>query len=229
MASTTAAMRCDRNEARYDVCTAAYVAARPTTLSIPSTPDVCARCARVGSACVPASKIISRAFTAFDSWQDPTRTGLCFVCAWIYREPALRSAMHLVTTTPSLSVLTSRDLAAYLAGPIADDHALVVPLRPGRKHLFPAARWGAVAVDDITVEWSGSDAATLHAMQRLRVEGFSQTALSAAAPPYAFLQKVALHKWGRVLDDWEQLKRWRSEPPWWELGLRASVPTKVSA
>lgn len=82
---------------------------------------------------------------------------LC-VRAWIYRTPELRSSMHLITRDPELCVLTSLALSELLDSPLGSDHAVVVPLRPGRKHVFPSARWGEVSVDDITLGWSVTDA-----------------------------------------------------------------------
>lgn len=207
----------------YDVCTAAYAAARPPAPTTGSLPGVCARCARPSVSCTPVSKAISRTFTGFDRWADPVRPSLCFVCAWVYRTPQLRSVVHLVTTAPTLQVLSSRELGSLLDGPLPANCAVVVPLRPGRKHLFPHAQWGRVCVDDAALTWTGADALALQAMRRLRSDRFGPRMLAEPAPPFGALRKVARARWPRILEDWDTLDRWRGSAPWWELGVRSSV------
>jgi hypothetical protein len=190
-------------------------------------PGTCARCGEQPAELARVTAAISKLFTAFDGWHDPTRPGLCHPCAWAYRDPTLRRHAHLVTTTPNLVQLTAASLADELsAGPIASDTALIVPLRPGRKHLLPEARWGAVTTDSATIPWTSADSTRLAAMTRLRDDGFGTRMLRQPAPAWQVLHTRPTEHWSRILADWAQLDAWRHRPPWLDLGLHATTPSR---
>lgn len=152
---------------------------------------------------------MSKNFTGYDGWHRPGRPGTCAACSWAYTTTILRSAPHVIGPSTSLMVdaPTVRDLLTV--GGLSLSCAVIYPLRPGRKHLLPAARWGAVTIDDVTLPWSGADAARLRLVVQLREHGFSGPALQQPAPPYAQLRTITPDRWSEVLAAWEQLQPWR--------------------
>lgn len=189
----------------------------------PLRPGTCARCGTQTTALSRVTAAISKLFTAFDGWQDPTRPGLCHPCAWSYRDPSLRRHALLITTSPTLVPCTGAALAAELStGPLTPDTALIVPLRPGRKHLLPEARWGAVTTDNATIPWTSTDSTRLAAMARLRDDGFGTRMLRQPAPAWQVLHTRPAEQWPRILADWAELEAWRHRPPWLELSLHAT-------
>ncbi|MDI9941303.1 MULTISPECIES: hypothetical protein [Rhodococcus] len=86
-------------------------------------------------------------------------------------------------------------LLHVLSTTIRSDMAVVVPLRPGRKHLLPDARWGRITVDDTHLNWSESDTVRLAVMRRLRELGFTETMLRDEVPAYAVLCQLAADRW----------------------------------
>lgn len=206
-----------------DVCTAAHRAVDPPPVEGRRCGGPCARCGRESTGNISVSSVVSRTFTAFDGWSSPAAQGMCQVCAWVYRTPALRLNIQLVgACPPTLKTLTSRQLGARLQKPLTSAHALVVPVGMRRKHLLPHARWGEISVDDISLSWTKHDVRTLAAMRRLRTDGFGERMLAASAPQFAMMRRLPAARWTGLLEDWAELDRWRTAPPWWELGLRAS-------
>ena len=213
-----------------DVLTAAWIGdGRPTVEPSPTLEGPCARCGTT-AALVPARSVISKAFTAFDGWSTPNGRGLCPACAWCYDTTSLRAVAHLVTRQlPALRRMTRDDAVVLLrAGALAVDLSLVVPLRPGRKHVVPAAEWGRVSVDDVPVPWSASDAQLLEAVLELRSQGFGTRMLAEPAPPVPVLKALAPDRWARVLQLWEALGPWRTpDSPWMDLALHITTPTST--
>lgn len=188
-------------------------------------------CARCGAAArlVPVRTAVSKQFTAFDRWADPCGAGLCAGCAWGYTTAALRAGAHLVTRLPPTLTAVGRAGAAgrLLAGPLRPDAALIVPLRPGRKHLLPDAPWGRVAVDDAAVPWSAGDARRLRAVRELRGLGFGSRMLAAAAPAFQVLARLPAARYGEVLGLWAELDPWRVPgSPWLGLAIHITTPMK---
>lgn len=206
-----------------DVLTAAWAAAgRPRVLE-PAARGGCARCGRADADLVPARAVVSKVFTGHDGWADPSGTGLCPACTWGYRTPRLRANAHLVTREPlRLRPLSPARLGDLLTRPLAPEAAVVVPLRPGRKHLLPGAGWGRVTVENALLPWTAADADRLGAMRRLRALGFGSRMLAAPAPPWSVLRRLPRHWWADVLEDWSALAPWRTRPPWFDLGVHAS-------
>lgn len=214
-----------------DVLTTAWQASGRPLASDPTHPGSCARCGHHAADLVPTGKVVSKVFTGYDGWREPAGAGLCPPCVWGYRTPALRAAAHLVTRHPAeLRQLESAGLAALLAQALQPDRALVVPLRPGRKHLLPGAVWGRVTVDDTQLPWGEQDARRLAAMGRLRALGFGSRMLTAPAPAWTVLRRLPRNWWQQVTDDWAALDVWRARQPWFELAVRASfTPLRAAA
>jgi hypothetical protein len=153
------------------------------------------------------------------------------VCSWGYATAGLRAGAHLITRTPAMVQALTRDQArAALTSALAADQALVVPLRPGRKHVLPDAVWGRVSVDDAHLPWGEHDAALLQLVIDLRGKGFGSRMLAEPAPPYPVLQTLPRADWQPVLQAWEQLTPWRvPDSPWLPLALHVTLPISDTA
>lgn len=231
-----------------DVLTAAYTATHPAPVIAAVDPDVaarpCARCAQPTSSATLACKVVSKVFTAYDGWHDCSASGvLCPICTWGYRTPQLRLVPHLVqagmsspasanaanpaaaTAVPRLHALTARHVVDVLAEPLDPRTALVVPLRPGRKHLLPNAGWGKVTVDDAQLSWTAADAHRLHLVRRLREAGFGSRQLAEPAPPYPVLRRTPASSWTQLITDWALLTPWRTRQIWLDLACAITIPT----
>ncbi len=192
-----------------------------------SSAGSCARCGRDGAVCSTWSAV-SKQFTAFDGWLSPGGSWLCQVCAWGYASGELRMRPFLVGHQPPL--LQPLDFAAVVAalagGPLMTSAALIVPLRPGRKHLLPSAAWGMVSLDDTRLSWSAADAGRLRILVELRQAGFGTRMLRGDAPAYAAIRALPSSRWAAIMAAWAELEPWRSpDNPWLELGLRITTPT----
>ena len=189
------------------------------------------RCARCGTEAnlTPTRAAISKSFTGFDDWADPSGRGLCAGCAWGYSTPALRAVPHLITQSPAGMHLLSRSETGRLlgAGPLAVDRALVVPLRPGRKHILPTAAWGRVSVDDAQLAWTEREVRLLGVVVRLRELGFGSRMLAEPAAPYSVLSGLPAEARAEVMDDWALLDAWRVPAgPWLPLAVHLTTPLK---
>lgn len=208
-----------------DVLTAAWTAAGAPLVTVPSTRGTCSRCGSRDADLTPTRHVVSDVFTGFDGWVNAAGAGLCAGCSWGYRTPRLRAVAHLVTADPPrLAELTAGRLGDHLDRPVPPDVALVVPLRPGRKHLLPEAGWGRVTVDDTQLPWTAADCARLAAMRRLRARGFGSRMLAAPAPPWSVLRRLPRPWWRDVDLDWAQLAPWRTRRPWFDLAILATIP-----
>lgn len=208
------------------VATAWQATGSPTPHEHSSSHGTCSRCGQQTTEGTPVRAVISPQFTAFDSWVNPRGAVLCPSCTWSYTTPQLRSMAHVLTQRPgALSAISAGELCSeLLTGPLMPTRAVIVPLRPRRKHLIQEAAWGHVTVDDATVTWSALDAARLQAMHRLRGYGFTRAALESPAPPYPLLRTLPPSQWGAVQTDWDILRDWRSSP-WFALGLYLTTGT----
>jgi len=213
-----------------DVLTTAWTASGEPLVTVASTRGTCSRCGGRDVDLTPTRHVVSGVFTGFDGWINASGAGLCAGCSWGYRTPRLRAVAHLVLTDPPrLLELTSTQVGELLDRPLPTDAALVVPLRPGRKHLLPTAVWGRVTVDDAQLPWTAADCARLAAMRRLRARGFGSRMLAAPAPTWPVLRKLPRHWWHDVELDWALLAPWRSRRPWFDLAVQATVPAPVAA
>lgn len=211
--------------AESDVVWAAYSAAEgiPEHAEPADRVGGCARCGHVTAEMTPVGQVISRRFTGYESWTNLAGRHLCQVCVWVYRHRTLRTHAHVVTRCPASVTLANRDLLRrVLSTPVPADVAVIIPLRPGRKHLLPDAQWGHLTVDETHLRWSEGDAARLTVMSRLRGLGFTEVMLRDDAPSYTVLHRVPADQWAIVFDDWERLGAWRHADPWWQVGIRAS-------
>ena len=206
-----------------DVVVAAWCGAG-SPASASSVVGVCARCG--SQACVVAVRaVVSKNFTGYDGWATPGCGGLCPACAWAHTSAVLREVAHQVSQVgPHLAALQREDLAEVLAkGALSPGCALVVPLRPGRKHVIAAARWGQVATEAGAMPWRGADARALGAVVRLRAAGFGPRMIAAPAPAYPVLRALPAHQVPVVLGDWAALAPWRAGGAWLELALHATT------
>jgi hypothetical protein len=212
-----------------DVLTAAWVAAGRPLAPSRAQPGRCARCGQVG-VLTPTQDAVSGSFTGWDGWAHLAEPGLCPPCAWAYRCPVLRQQPTWVTAQPpAISHPTLPALAALLAGPLPAGAATAVPLRPGRKHVLPSARWGMITTDDAVLPWTAGDAHRLKVMQHLRAAGFGTRMLAAHAPAFGVLRRLPPTRRAEAMDDWQALRAWRDRPPWLHLGLRLTMPPAAPA
>lgn len=189
-----------------------------------SDAGVCARC-RLPAVLVATAVVVSKNFTGYDGWAAPGRGGLCPACTWAYTEPALRAQAHVVHREgPHLIALQRPGLAeALLHGAMTAGCALVVPLRPGRKHVLTTAVWGRVATEGGAMPWRAGDAARLAVVARLRAAGFGPRMIRQVAPAYPVLSALPAGSVGAVLADWAALAPWRGGGAWLELALHATI------
>lgn len=212
-----------------DALRAAWLGAGAPAAGLRRQRGRCARCSDTDGAGAPAGTVVSGVFTSHDSWHDPTGAWLCAACVWGYRTSRLRLVPHLVTADPpGLDALTFAAVAERLTrGPVAAGSALTVPLRPGRKHLMPAACWGRVTVDDTALAWTVADAARLAATIRLRTAGFTSRQLAQPAPAWPVLRRLTGALRADVATDWEALRPWRTSPPWLNLAVAVTSVTRA--
>ena len=185
----------------------------------------CARCARTAEL-RPVREAVSAQFTGFDDWRCASGSGLCPVCVWGYRSAALRREAHLVTRHPPEchAVQKPAVFALLSAGAVGPGQCLVVPVRPGRKHVMPTAVWGQVCTDTANLPWSAGDAGRLAAVGRLRRWGFGPRLLVQAAPAFAAVRRLEAQKWAQVFHTWEQVDPWRAGgQPWLEVAIWATA------
>ena len=193
---------------------------------LPAGEHGCARCGRRTGHLTPTGRAVSAKFTGFDDWLGPPTGGVCRECAWALHTKELRLHPLVVRhTPPSATPVTRGELVALLDAPLALEVSVTVPLRPGRKHLLPSARWGHVTTDDATLRWGPGDAARLHAMHRLRRSGFGGRMLTAPAPAWPVLRRLDPAARADALTDWARLDPWRAAAPWMRLGIHVTVPT----
>ncbi len=203
-----------------NVLTTAWVAAGRPRVPVPCGRGACARCGSAGTELAATREVVSRVFTGYDSWADPSGPGLCPACAWGYRTRTLRTTTHMVTAHPLLlQALSAPRLGDLLTRPLPPRVAVVVPLRPGRKHLFPTAVWGRVTVEDTHLPWTSGDATRLGVMRRLRALGFGPRMLTEPAPAWSVLRRLPRTWWSQVGADWDLLEPWRSRRPWFDLAV----------
>lgn len=190
----------------------------------------CARCA-CAAATIKVGDVVSRKFTAWDNWADPASPRLCLACAWAYRTTQLRAGTFLVTRPPrgpSCQPLTPPDLLeVLLEGPVPSDCLISLPLRAGRRHVLPTARFGQVCLDGTNLSWSTGDARRLHLVAQLRSEGVPWTAFTDPAPPWRALRRSSDPS--QMLHSWEELAAWRESGLWLQAALAATHPSATRA
>lgn len=176
----------------------------------------CSRCGTRATTFTPTREVVSPNFTGFDGWVNPRGPGLCATCTWAYSDPALRQLPHRVDVSrPGARPLSKDEVRQTLsAGPLPTTASLVVPIRPGRKHLLPLAEWGRVTTDHATISWTSNDAELLRIHRCLLKAGFATSDLDAPAPPFATLRQLPRSLWASTIAYWARLDPWRPDTPW---------------
>lgn len=203
-------------------------AGSPCPMTPATGPSLCGCCGTTAETW-PAKKAISRNFTGYDHWARPAHPWLCAACTWSYTDPALRDHPHLLTRTPPAITQTSLDTIAnrLCQGPLTSDSALVVPLRPRRRHLLPHAAWGRISLDTATIPWTARDATLMSDYRWLRRQGFSATHITARAPDFTQLQRCPAQTRSQILSTWQRLHAWRCpDSPWLALASRITQETR---
>lgn len=187
----------------------------------------CSRCGIEGRL-TATREVISPTFTGYENWVHAGGPGLCEPCTWGYRTPALRTAITVVFRQPArCQQLDRASCLGLLQCAIPAGMALVVPLRPGRKHLLPIAQWGKVCTDTAVMAWTAREAALLQLVLELRRLGFGSHMISQPAVPFPMMQRLpaAVADW--VMGVWPQLDPWRRpDGPWLPLALHVSMPAQ---
>lgn len=210
-----------------DVLTAAWVGAGSPTPHPATLTGECSHCG-AHDHLVAVRAVVSKQFTGFDGWANPSGPGVCPGCAWGYSTAELRAGAHLITRDPAtLTCLDRTGLANLLrSGPVGAGVALVVPLRPGRKHLLPSAVWGRVSIEDVDLVWSHQEVCRLRQVDQLRALGFGSRMLTGAAPPFQVMKNLTPGQFHQALQAWDQLEPWRQPGnPWLALAVHITTPT----
>lgn len=195
--------------------------------SLPSGRD-CARCA-AASGVVKVRDVVSNKFTAWDSWTDPSQPMLCPACAWAYRTPRLRAEILLVYYRPeSAPVCRPLDpdhlFQLLVKGSLHARDLVSLPIRAGRRHVLPLARFGQVCVDGTNLSWSHGDARRLQLVAKLREQDrVPWSAFTDPAPPWRAVSR-SLDPTG-LMRDWDELRPWRESGLWLQVALSATHPT----
>lgn len=210
---------------RGDVVVVAWRASGSPTPAGAMRQGVCARCG-LDTLVTSTAGVVSDTFTGFDAWAHPGGPTMCAACAFAYT-PRLRSSAHQITRDPGVLEALSRTEAGCVlsGGSLSPDVAVLVPLRAGRKHLLPDARWGCVRVDDATLGWSHQDAARLRSVARLVAAGFPRGCLAEPAPPHRFLSRIPRQDWAGIFVAWDLISRWRTPASPW-LALAGHLATE---
>lgn len=173
---------------------------------------------------MPSRQVISRRFTAYDDWIQPGGE-LCQVCAWGLAGTGLRSSILQISLS-QLRELDGSTLADLLGRPVDENTAVILPLRPGRKHLLPSARWGHVVVDDVAVRWGGAEVVLRAEMAWLRARGLSVSMIYDGNPDAGILRRVPTDELPDVLESLERVRHWRRSPQW-QIAVRASTSSST--
>lgn len=191
---------------------------------------LCSRCGREGRL-TPTRDVVSGVFTGYDNWTHPGGPGLCDACSWAYRTPELRTTITAVFRRPARCQHLDRDSClGLLQCAIPAGMALVVPLRPGRKHLVPIAAWGMVCTDAAVMAWTAREAALLQLVVELRRLGFGSSMLLERSVPFAMMQRLPAAAGDWVRGVWPRLDPWRlPDGPWLPLALHVTMPVAARA
>lgn len=212
----------------WDPVHAAWRATHPDTVL--DEGNDCARCANAAGS-VKVSDVVSRKFTAWDTWHDTGASHLCLACTWGYRTSELRAHTLLITWQPERSTFRRLEggelLAVLRQGPLEVQSLISLPLRAGRRHVLPIARFGQVCVDGTNISWSDGDARRLELVQWLRTQGVPWRAFTEPVPPWRTVAK-AQDPMG-VLDAWAEMTGWRESGVWLEAALAATHPQAAQA
>lgn len=194
----------------------------------PATGDTgtCPCCGREGEVC--AAPAVSKSFTGFDGWHSATGVRLCPACTWAHTWPSARRVPLLVGKAHTCASLTRVQLRDLLMAPVGRDVAVVVPLRPGRKHVLPQAQWSMVNTEAGQLHWGTRQVQLLRAVVTLRQFGIPAGALRDPAPPYRAIAALPPAQISAALAAWSQLREWRVAPTvWMSLAIYLAQPAIV--
>lgn len=214
----------------WDTVHAAWRASHPSHPPLPPPADhACARCASAGGQ-VAVREVVSKKFTAWDSWADPQAALLCTACAWGYRTRDLRADALMIVwddAEPACRRVDAHELAAALEGPLPAHVALSVPLRAGRRHVLPVTEFGRVCVDGTNVTWSVGDARRLGLVQQLRRQGVPWRSFTEPTPSWRAVSSSPDPQ--AMLQAWDELRAWRASGVWLQVALAATHPVRSRA
>lgn len=183
----------------------------------------CARCGEWSADAVSVSAVVSKVFTGADGWAALHARSLCRRCAWMYTVPEGRTECWELVRRPwsARRVPRAEVVEVLIGGALGEGRAFTVPIRPGRRHLLPLARWGRIAVDDASLPWGKADAARLRFACRLRRIGVPAGALGGDVVPYEVVRRLPPGRVGEVLDLWSSLTEWGgTDNPWLRMTRR---------
>ncbi len=207
---------------------AAWVAAGtpvPAIASPQAGQQWCASCGNRSIPLSPAHTVVSRKFTAADTWAYGGHM-LCAACAWSYTTARLRRSVYRIDQhPPSLVDVDRATLGKRLAStPLPTASAVVIPVR-GRRHILPTAQWGHVCTDDTQLRWDDDAVTLMRTLRRLRTR-IRARALHESVPPLAALRATASTTEHRDLwRDWQSLDPWRARnDSWWDAAIALSTP-----
>lgn len=187
---------------------------------------ICVLCGHEGPV-IEAGKVVSSKFTDWDQYASTAQTLWCEACVWAHSLHDLRTYAWMTSPTGCARLDEGR-LAETLAAPLASETAVIIPISR-HKHLLPRARPGVVTTDDAYLPWREHEVALAATLTRLKSLGFSETAISEPAPRWGVLSKMPAVQKVEVLDLWNRLDPWRTQPLLMAVGLRATrkVPAHV--
>lgn len=144
---------------------------------------------------------------------------LCLACGWTLRDKDLRRMPITITRDGALSRPSFAKLRTLLSARIPADVAITLPIE-GRKAVMADARWGAVATDSGSLQWTGAHRRALASVIELTGYGFTEGLLSHDTPPFGILSKVPFSEHARVRELWNGLARWRADIAAWPALVR---------
>jgi len=123
---------------------------------------------------------------------------------------------------------TYEQLRELLRERIPADVAVTVPIE-GRKAVLAKARWGAVATDSGSMDWTKAHRRALSAIEELTSHGFTEGLLGHPSPPFGVLLKVDPARHARIRELWQSLAPWRADVGAWPVLVRLTRRDKAAA
>lgn len=187
---------------------------------------ICVICGSEGPV-IEAGQVVSPKFTDWDQYAGTAHTLWCEGCVWAHTVHDLRTYAWKVSPTECERLSEGR-LNSVLSFPLDHDTAVIIPISR-HKHLLPRARAGVITSDDAHLPWGDRQVEFLNILTRLRALGFSENALTEAAPRWAMITKLSGPDKVEVLKSWAVLTPWRNNPLLMAIGLRATrgIPARV--
>lgn len=134
----------------------------------------------------------------------------------------------MITQAGTMLRPTFAELRELLSTRLPRDAAVTVPVG-GRKAVMANARWGAVATDFGTLDWTGAHRGALGTITTLLSLGFTEGLLSRESPPFGILSKLPPAQHMEVRQLWYSLAPWRRDVEVWPLLVRLTRKDKDTA